>query len=501
MTVAPRRPRGDRRRLVAGANGRPPPRHARALGATAEAEARTPLGDRGRRADRGRHRLSRAVRPGQAAASSSPGSWRRSSACLLLGPLAIRIFSGVAGRVSIAPRLALRDLVRYQARSGAALAAVTLALGIAATIVVVASAEEAKRAAEPPNLSDRQIRVYLGPAEARELIPPDAPAQAARPPRARASAARRASSTRATVIPLRKAVQPGATPIVVGGTRVFAPASRSSRPARRYPAAEATAPSRQLYVATPAVLALPRNRSRHGRSAAPTSSPTAASGPTGSSSRASRSRREMPPSRTSRRSTSADTSSAPTARRRPPTFITLNGLRRHGWKQIPAGWLVESSRPLTSDQIADAREVAANAGLTIEVQQRKRTPSRRRWPSRPPRARILALAILAMTVGLIRGESAGDLRTLTATGATARHPPHADRHHRRRARPPRRAPRRRRRLRRPHRDVLRRPRLPAATCRPSTSPSRSSACRWRPPRPAGSLAGREPPAIARRVIE
>jgi putative ABC transport system permease protein len=31
---------------------------------------------------------------------------------------------------------------------------------------------------------------------------------------------------------------------------------------------------------------------------------------------------------------------------------------------------------------------------------------------------ILALAILAMTVGLIRSESAGDLRTLTATGAT-----------------------------------------------------------------------------------
>ena len=84
---------------------------------------------------------------------------------LLLGPPAIRIFSGVAGRLSVAPRLALRDLVRYQARSGAALAAVTLALGIAATVVVVASAEEAEQAAEPPNLSDRQIRVYLGPPE------------------------------------------------------------------------------------------------------------------------------------------------------------------------------------------------------------------------------------------------------------------------------------------------------------------------------------------------
>ena len=32
---------------------------------------------------------------------------------------------------------------------------------------------------------------------------------------------------------------------------------------------------------------------------------------------------------------------------------------------------------------------------------------------------VLALAILALTVGLIRSESAGDLRTLTATGANS----------------------------------------------------------------------------------
>src|SRR5262249_24005158 len=64
---------------------------------------------------------------------------------LLLGPLAIRTFSAVAGRLSIAPRLAVRDLARYQARSGAALAAITLALAIAATVVVTASPHEAKQ--------------------------------------------------------------------------------------------------------------------------------------------------------------------------------------------------------------------------------------------------------------------------------------------------------------------------------------------------------------------
>jgi putative ABC transport system permease protein len=103
----------------------------------------------------------------------------------------------------------------------------------------------------------------------------------------------------------------------------------------------------------------------------------------------------------------------------PANFITLNGLRRHGWKQTPAGWLLQSSRPLTSGQIADARDAAAKAGLTIEVRRKKNPPTEVMALATAAGA-ILALAILALTVGLIRGESAGDLRTLTATGATSR---------------------------------------------------------------------------------
>ena len=104
--------------------------------------------------------------------------------------------------------------------------------------------------------------------------------------------------------------------------------------------------------------------------------------------------------------------------RNAPYFITPNGLRRHGWTQIPAGWLVQSSRPLTSDQIADARDAAAEAGLTIETR-RKSNPPTEVMAIATAAGALLALAILAMTVGLIRGESAGDLRTLTAAGATS----------------------------------------------------------------------------------
>ncbi len=201
---------------------------------------------------------------------------------LLLGPLAIRAFSAVAGRIPIAPRLALRDLARHQARSGAALAAVTLALGIATTVVVTASAEEAKAAAEPVSLSDRQIRVYLGPSEARELTPIDAPAML---PHLTAGVRQLAAQLdRATTVPLRKAVQPGAPSGVVGGTRFFFTvelARRFDSPSGRK---EYRAQS-QLYVATPAVLDyLGIDPARV--QAAPTSLSTARSRPTSSSLRA-----------------------------------------------------------------------------------------------------------------------------------------------------------------------------------------------------------------------
>ena len=173
---------------------------------------------------------------------------------LLLGPLAIRIFSGAAGHAPIGTRLALRDLARYQARSGAALAAITLALGIAAAVTVTAAAEEKKdddrMAAELPNLSDRQIRVYTGPTQDPELIPLplQTPAQLAR------SAARvrqiAAGLGQAAVIPLRKAVQPGERPIVTfEGDRALVAVGFSKQASPKN-----WTRGSGLYVATPALL-------------------------------------------------------------------------------------------------------------------------------------------------------------------------------------------------------------------------------------------------------
>jgi putative ABC transport system permease protein len=103
----------------------------------------------------------------------------------------------------------------------------------------------------------------------------------------------------------------------------------------------------------------------------------------------------------------------------PNTFISPAAAEKLGWEQIRAGWLIEANRPLTDDELASAREMAAASGLTVEAREDQARLSQMRFGATAAGA-LLALGILAMTVGLIRSEAAGDLRTLTATGATSR---------------------------------------------------------------------------------
>ena len=351
---------------------------------------------------------------------------------LLLGPLAIRVFARAAGHTPIAVRLALRDLARYQARSGAALAAITLALGIAATVVVIAAAEEKQSAGVPPNLSNAQIRVYTGATPEPNIVAIQTPTELER---MAAGVRRLAADLDAAVIPLQSAIQPGARPGVIEGSRVL-DAEVLSRKVDRAdldrsrgficpapPPASCYQIASRLYVATPALLrylgidpatvdastdflvdksvqtdGLVTIKSRLGEPQV--------------TERAITNVRRID-SRKLFGSPSGETGLAPTS------FITLDGLRRRGMRQIPSGWLVESSRPLTSEQIADTRDLAAAGGLTIETRREPASYTTLIAIATAAGA-LLALAILAMTVGLIRSESAGDLRTLTAAGATSR---------------------------------------------------------------------------------
>jgi putative ABC transport system permease protein len=109
----------------------------------------------------------------------------------------------------------------------------------------------------------------------------------------------------------------------------------------------------------------------------------------------------------------------PTYSSAPNSLITDAAMRRHGWQPVRVAWFVETSRPLTADQIAEARRAAADAGLSIEVRNSDDGLTALRRIATLVGV-LLALAIVTMTIGLIRGEATGDLRTLTATGAAPR---------------------------------------------------------------------------------
>lgn len=79
---------------------------------------------------------------------------------LLLSAPVVRLMAAAARRTPFTTRLALRDLGRHQARSGAALAAITLAIGLPVAISVLAAASQ--HTADTGNLSDRQTMIRAG---------------------------------------------------------------------------------------------------------------------------------------------------------------------------------------------------------------------------------------------------------------------------------------------------------------------------------------------------
>jgi putative ABC transport system permease protein len=106
----------------------------------------------------------------------------------------------------------------------------------------------------------------------------------------------------------------------------------------------------------------------------------------------------------------------------PNTLITEHAIHELGISssQIgpPIGWFVNAAEPLTAAGIHNAQAVAVTAGLSIETKNDQPTSSTViNWATFFGIA--LALCILAMSVGLIRSETASDLRTLAATGASS----------------------------------------------------------------------------------
>jgi putative ABC transport system permease protein len=320
---------------------------------------------------------------------------------VLLAPIVISRVATVASATPIAVRIALRDLARYRARSGAALAATSLAILIAMLVTLLAS----NRYADPldylgPNLPSDQLAVFTpgnNPATSSGEVPPTARQLEA----GQATAASIAASlgTR-DVLPLTAAVAPTNVLLQqVGGRHEIAQVSYVATPAllRHYGISPGSIDPDTLFITSrPGLEGTSNLLLQYGNFMLPNPA-----------------LRAVPyPKIQTLGSLPSDVSD-------PNLLITESAASQLQLHQATVGWLLQAPRPLTGLQINSARRVAAAAGLTIET--KNDAPSIDVVRNYATAAGILiALGVLAMTIGLIRSETSGELRTLTATGASGR---------------------------------------------------------------------------------
>jgi putative ABC transport system permease protein len=316
-------------------------------------------------------------------------------AIILLAPFCLVVLARLGRRAPIAIRLALRDLARYRARSGSALSAISLGVFIAA-LVCVLTAQRYGNVLDyaGPNVASNQIIVYTpgpgpvsGPGNGGSN--PSSPSGTASTPQAQAAVAQDIAKGLGshTVIALDDAgaslehAAPGRSwsgPVYVATPQLLA--------AFGIKASEVN-PDADILTMRPGLSGLSKMRLSFG--AQDLANPVI-----------------------------QEVSALPAGTSAPNTVITEHAIHALGLHASVSGWLVQTPHPPTAAQITNARATAAAAGMTIET--KSSTPASAEildWAT--VFGIVLALGILAMTIGLIRSETARDLRTLTATGASS----------------------------------------------------------------------------------
>ncbi|HEX3540084.1 MAG TPA: FtsX-like permease family protein, partial [Acidimicrobiales bacterium] len=300
---------------------------------------------------------------------------------LFLAPLAVAAIARLAGAFPVAVRLALRDLARYQARSGAALGAATLAVGIAATIAISAGA--AQKPVPFGNLATNQVNIYVGPQldHAGNPVPALTPSQLSV---LQADVNRLAGTLHApTPLEIDAAVNPQSTPQTFPGSggqpggQVAASLARVTFTSH----GEGIEPVASLYVASASLLASAGvSPNQIDPSADVISSRTDLQGlqiflPEFGAPGSSGGKRGDLPHPTIQR-----TDRFPRYTSDPNTLLTAHAMATLGLQARPAGWFIQTPQPLTAAQITTARTVAASAGMVIETKSApKSSAALRNW--------------------------------------------------------------------------------------------------------------------------
>jgi putative ABC transport system permease protein len=332
---------------------------------------------------------------------------------ILLAPFCLSLVALLARRVPISPRLALRDLARYRARSGSALAAISLGV-LVAVIVCLAAAARYGNVLDyaGPNVSANQLALhYLSPPPPGSIsVNPNGKSQvvtssppAVNPTRLTNSAQRIATALGAQLIPLE-------TPDANIGV-----ANTGNGQGRSWNGA--------IYVATPELLrAFGITSSEINPDADILTARPGLSGVSGLSLSYGGSGYQKGVGNVGGGSLAhpviQELGALPAGTSAPNTVITEHAVRQFHLQTSTNDWLVLGTQPFTAAQITSAEATAATSQLTVESKNDQ--PSSWEvinWAT--AFGIILALGIVAMSVGLVRSEAAGDLRTLTAAGASS----------------------------------------------------------------------------------
>ncbi len=322
-----------------------------------------------------------------------------SAGIFLLAPACVTVLTAGAGpRVPVAVRIALRDLVRQRARSGAAVAAVSFAVFLAMLIGIVASVRFSNVLDYTgQNLTSDQLIMYT-----QDQGPNAGPGGGGLTPGQTAALQAKVDSFAASlhaqyVLPL---------------DTVNATLQQQGRQNNNF--------SGTLYVATPALLAdfgirpsqvdpgadivsmrpglgsVPDMQLIYGDLGNPQATPSAADNPK-----------------------IQQLAALPSGTSAPNTVITPHAIQRYKLQTSLDGWFIQAPQQLTSAQISSARQIAANAGVTVETKSGE-LGLNQISDGATVLGLVIALGVLVMSAGLVRSETSGDLRTLAATGASSR---------------------------------------------------------------------------------
>ena len=335
-------------------------------------------------------------------------------ALILLAPFCLTALARLGRHAPIPVRLALRDLARYRARSGSALAAISLGVLIAVLICVETAARFGNVLDYAgPNLASNQLIVYTpntpqggGPGGTVSGSKP-----AAWSARAHAIAAALGSHDVVQLDSTSATLQHAASGRQFNGQVYVATPQLLKAFGIK---ASAINPSADILTMRPGLSGISKMQLVYGHYFTPRNVTPGSAGGNGPGPQS----YPCPKNECLANPVIQEVSGLPSGTSAPNTVITEHAIRQLHLQSGVSGWLIQTPHPPTAAQISNARLTASAAGMTIETKN-----------SIPTTATILdwatvfgialALGILAMSVGLIRSETASDLRTLTATGASS----------------------------------------------------------------------------------